>query len=69
MLIAGVPVIANGNACRSSFEYDGIYPYEDQTELKEILSNSELPFPQMLARPRCAEERFIKTLRELISMN
>jgi hypothetical protein len=69
MLIAGVPVIANGNACRSSFEYDGIYHYEDQTELKEMLSKSEFPFPQMLPRPRCAEERFIKTLRELSSIN
>ena len=69
MLIAGVPVIANGNACRSCFEYDGIYHYEDQTELKEMLSKSEFPFPQMLPRPRCAEERFIKTLRELSSIN
>ena len=68
MLIAGVPVIANGNACRSSLEYDGVHPYENQDELKEILSRHELKVPQMLSRPSYAEERFIKTLQKLSSI-
>jgi hypothetical protein len=69
MLIAGVPVIANGNACRSAFEYDGVYCYEDKTQLKEILSKPEFPVPEMFPRPKYAEKRFIKTLQKLNSSN
>ncbi|MBE9009085.1 hypothetical protein IQ250_02565 [Pseudanabaenaceae cyanobacterium LEGE 13415] len=58
MLIAGIPVIASSNACRSAFEYAGVYCYEDESELASWLDRS-LPMPESLPRPVAAEKRFI----------
>ena len=64
MLIAGIPVIANSNACRSCFNYQGVYCYDNQSELAELMSQ-DLDNPAILPRPILAEERFIKCLKTL----
>ncbi|HBB32229.1 MAG TPA: hypothetical protein DDZ80_23685 [Cyanobacteria bacterium UBA8803] len=64
MLIAGIPVIANGNACRSAFNYPGIYCYDSQSELAELMCR-QLDEPTILPRPLEAEKRFINCLKQL----
>lgn len=64
MIIAGIPVIASSNACRSAFEYAGVYCYEDQSELAQWLDRS-LPMPEELPRPVAAEQRLIDWIRQL----
>jgi hypothetical protein len=64
MLTAGIPVIANGNACRSAFEYAGVYCYDDRKELIDQLNRS-LETPEIPPRPIAAERRFIDCLVEL----
>lgn len=61
MLIAGVPVVANSNACRSAFNYPGVYCYDSKAELLELLSK-KLDTPCLLQRPIEAEARFFKWL-------
>jgi glycosyltransferase involved in cell wall biosynthesis len=64
MLIAGIPVIANGNACRSAFSYSGLYSYDDDDELAELMGK-RLDIPSILPRPVAAEKRFISCLKKL----
>jgi glycosyltransferase involved in cell wall biosynthesis len=64
MLIAGVPVIANSNACRSAFDYSGVYCYDSPSELLHWM-NQSLPDPEMLNRPIKAEQRFVECLNHL----
>lgn len=64
MIIAGIPVIANGNACRSTFGYPGVYCYDSQSELAELMSK-QLDSPEILPRPIAAEKRFINCLKQL----
>lgn len=64
MLIAGIPVIANGNACRSTFNYAGVYCYDNDDELAELMSQ-DLAMPSLLNRPIEAEKRFINCLKPL----
>jgi hypothetical protein len=64
MLVAGVPVIANGNACRSAFNYSGVYYYDSQTELADLMSK-QLNSPPILPRPIEAEKRFINCVKQL----
>jgi hypothetical protein len=64
LLIAGIPVIANGNACRSAFNYAGIYCYDDLYELLDRL-NQPLEPPPLLPRPVAAEKRFIDAIHHL----
>lgn len=61
LLIAGVPVIANSNACRSS-DYCGVYRYDDWLELTDYLARS-LETPPLLAPPIAAQKRFISFLQ------
>jgi len=63
MLIAGVPVIANANACRSAFDYAGVYCYDDSQELAELMSET-LDIPIGLDRPIAAENRFVSCLKQ-----
>lgn len=63
LLIAGIPVIANGNACRSAFSYSGIYCYDDEFELLDRL-NQPLEIPDSVVRPIAAEKRFIDALSQ-----
>ena len=65
MLIAGIPVIANSNACRSAYNYDGIYCYDDDYELIELMKR-KLDLPKLLPRPVEAERRFIDCLNAII---
>ncbi|MGH8000607.1 MAG: hypothetical protein ACREPR_14555, partial [Brasilonema sp.] len=66
MLIAGVPIIANSNACRSAFDYPGVYCYDNQVELAALV-NKSLDFPPILERPVAAERRFIDCFKHLVS--
>lgn len=62
LLVAGIPVIANRNAARSTSEYAGVYQYEDWIELAELMSRS-LSCPEMLDRPIAHEKRVIDCLQ------
>ncbi|MEP0916921.1 glycosyltransferase [Leptolyngbya sp. DQ-M1] len=64
MIMAGIPVIASSNACRSAFEYAGVYCYEDWRELAEWLSR-DLAMPEVLPRPISAEQRLIEWVLQL----
>ncbi len=64
MLIAGIPVIANANACRSAFGYSGVYCYDSEEEL-EALMKQDLDVPPVVPRPQAAETRFIQRVTEL----
>ena len=65
MLISGIPVIANANACRSAFSYAGVYWYDSEEEL-EVLMKQNLDLPPILSRPKAAEKRFIECITELV---
>ncbi|GAP97597.1 glycosyltransferase family 1 protein [Leptolyngbya sp. NIES-2104] len=64
MLVAGIPVIANRNACRSAFDYAGIHCYESIIELLNLMQQPlevfEIPPP-----PIAAEKHFIDCLQKL----
>jgi hypothetical protein len=64
MIVAGIPVIANAIACRSTSGYSGVYCYDDKKGLADLLSR-ELDVPEILSRPVGAEERFINCVRQL----
>lgn len=64
MLIAGVPIIANSNACRSAFGSSGLYCYDSESELMDWM-NQPLATPEILPRPVTAERRFTDFLKEL----
>ena len=64
MLIAGIPVIANSNACRSAFSYSGLYSYDNDYELAELMGK-KLHIPVIVQRPVEAEKRFINCLKKL----
>jgi glycosyltransferase involved in cell wall biosynthesis len=63
-IIAGIPVIANSIACRSAFDYSGVYCYYDRDELVSFM-RQDLAIPEILPRPIAAEKHFIKCLLEL----
>lgn len=65
MLIAGIPVIANGNACRSAHDYPGLYPYESNRELTKLISTN-FETPSLLSRPVEAETIFLNRLKQLV---
>lgn len=64
MLIAGIPVIANSNACRSVFSYQGVYCYDNESELADLMSK-QLDSLSVLQRPLEAEKRFTDCLQQL----
>jgi len=64
MLIAGIPVIANNIACRSAFSYPGVYCYDNESELADLMSK-QIESPSVLRRPIEAEKRFIDCLKQL----
>jgi glycosyltransferase involved in cell wall biosynthesis len=66
LLIAGIPVIANRNASRSTSDYAGVYQYDDWIELAELMSRS-LNSPEMLDRPIVHEKRVIDCLQACTS--
>ena len=64
LLLAGIPVLANENASRSSWSYAGLYPYSDFAELQALMA-SDQPEPHPPARPVRAEQSFIDCVRRL----
>ena len=66
MLIAGIPIIASSHACRSAFHYDGVYCYENESELAELMTKDFLT-PEIPPRPVHAEKRFIASLNKLVN--
>jgi len=64
LLLAGIPVVANGNACRSAFSYAGVSWYDDEFELLDRLIQSFDP-PPLPPRPIAAEKRFIDAVQPL----
>jgi hypothetical protein len=65
MLIAGIPVIANGTSCRSAFSYLGVHCYDSQSELADFLQQN-LEIPEVPHPPLQAEKRLIDRIRELV---
>ena len=66
MLVAGVPVIANTIAARSTSQYQGIYTYSSPEQLHACLKQS-MPEPPIPQPPREAEAHFIEALLSKIS--
>ncbi len=66
MLIAGIPVIASSHACRSAWEYDGVYCYENELELAELMTK-DFTVPEIPPSPVNAEKRFINYLNKIIN--
>jgi len=64
LLLAGIPVLANENACRSYWNYPGLYPYADRAGLQALMT-SDQPEPAPPERPVRAEQRFIDCVRNL----
>ncbi|MGG6287809.1 hypothetical protein ACQ4M3_40155, partial [Leptolyngbya sp. AN03gr2] len=62
LLIAGIPVIANRNAARSTSDYTGVYQYDDWIELADFMSRS-LENPEIPDRPLTQEKRLIDCLQ------
>ncbi|MGK7881878.1 MAG: hypothetical protein AB4060_17530 [Crocosphaera sp.] len=66
MLIAGIPIIANITACRSAFDYSGIYCYQYDHELPDLLTR-ELETPNLPVRPSQTEKHLLKYLQQVMS--
>jgi hypothetical protein len=66
LLMAGVPVIANVDASRSTWSLEGIVHYESLSDLQALLEKP-LPAPPVPPRPQAAEERFQSRLDEVVS--
>lgn len=63
-LMAGVPVIGNGIALRSSAHLSGVSIFETKEELQELLARP-LPLPQPLSYPRTESARFMAVIDAL----
>jgi hypothetical protein len=63
-LVARVPIIANAHAARSAHDLDGVYIYQDATELADLIGEP-LPDPPSLDPPEDAERRFIRHIRTM----
>ncbi|HZQ48272.1 MAG TPA: hypothetical protein VFC07_14745, partial [Verrucomicrobiae bacterium] len=66
MLLAGLPVIANGIAARSHARLDGLYVYETREELSELLQHP-LAEPAAPRRPAGAEQRLVQVVRHQVA--
>lgn len=58
MLIAGVPVILNSNSARSCLDYDGVYIYNTDEELLELLKR-KIGIPFLPKKNIAIEKKFI----------
>ena len=61
MLVAGIPVIVNQIAARSTSGYSGVYSYQYPEELNLWL-DKELPMPSLPEKPEYAEKAFIHSV-------
>lgn len=66
MLLAGLPVIANGIAARSHGGLDGLHVYESPEELSALLQHP-LPEPEAPHRPVSAEQRLVEVVRQQVA--
>lgn len=64
LLIAGVPVIANPEAARSYIGIEGVFVYNDDDELLDLLKR-RLPVPPIPQKPENEIRNFINKLIEL----
>ncbi len=64
LLVAGIPVIANRNACRSTSDYTGVYPYDSWQEMMDWMSQP-LETPELPLRSLTTEKQLIDNLVEL----
>jgi glycosyltransferase involved in cell wall biosynthesis len=64
-LLAGVPIIANGNAARDRYGTPGVHVYDDPAGFHALIS-AALPTPSPPPRPVAAEVRFQSELRRLM---
>jgi glycosyltransferase involved in cell wall biosynthesis len=64
-LLAGVPVIANGNAARDQYGTPGVHVYDDPAGFHALIP-AALPIPPPPPRPVAAEVRFQSELRRLM---
>jgi hypothetical protein len=64
LLVAGVPVIANVDASRSTWSFPGVSHYESLEELEEIVKGP-LPASPPFQRPVQAEDRFCRAMMGL----
>lgn len=63
LLLAGVPVIANVDASRSTWSLPGIVHYESLADLDEVI-RGPFPEPPVLERQVRAEERFARAVAD-----
>lgn len=63
-LVAGVPVIANGNAARNQYGSPGVHVYGDPAGLHDLI-RAALPIPPAPQRPAVEERRFQSVLQRL----
>jgi hypothetical protein len=66
-LVAGVPVIANRIAARSTRGYQGVSVYDTPEELRSLIAAAGFQALPSLPPPREAMDRFRRTLAELAS--
>jgi glycosyltransferase involved in cell wall biosynthesis len=69
MLIAGIPIIANSIASRSYFDYNGIFIYENNQELAELIFNENFCLPKLPPPPTQHEYRFLDYITQSINAN
>jgi hypothetical protein len=69
MLIAGIPIIANSIASRSYFDYNGIFIYENNKELAELIFNQSFCLPKLPTPPTQHEYRFLDYITQLVKAN
>jgi hypothetical protein len=69
MLIAGIPIIANSIASRSYFDYNGIFIYENNQELAELILNQNFCLPKLPPPPTQHEYRFLDYITQLVKAN
>jgi glycosyltransferase involved in cell wall biosynthesis len=56
MLIAGLPILLNAHAARSTYDFKGLKVYNSYDELSEMLQSDAIKMPPVLERP--AEEDY-----------
>ena len=61
LLLAGVPVLADTNAARNFFNIPGVFIYEDDTQLAELLVGT-LPDNESPVRPATFERLFLERI-------
>jgi hypothetical protein len=64
MLLAGIPLLANPIAARSTAGYEGVRVYESLPELSRLLAEDELPPPPVPPPPAGLEQEFVANVAE-----